>query len=346
MIINNYSSEWSARMRLLLAGWIGSLLFLVSIVPASHPQEMVWRTGQYGNFVFEYPSGTDKTVAYLERTCSLLEERIREDLPLEQLGQVRIILVTDLEQFLEKQPVGRIASPWIAGIAYPDRGLIILKSPRMLIGAQPAFERILFHEVAHVALHRALSCADTEHPPEEDRITRTQGRDPSRSPCIPYWLHEGYAIYIAREWSLDREITLGKAVLNDQLIPLGTLVAQFPVEEHVAALAYAQSADLVHFLRNEYGVSAFRRFIMEMGKDHRFGRALQEAFGITFPELEDTWMGHLKRRYHRFSIMGSVSLVWFVATLLFLAAYIRKKAITREIKKQWADQDGHDQMEM
>jgi hypothetical protein len=81
---------------------------------------------------------------------------------------------------------------------------------------------------------------------------------------------------------------------------------------------------------------------MEMGKGYRFGGALQKAIGIAFQELEHDWVSHLKRRYHRLSILGSVSVVWFMATVLFLAAYVRKKILVREIRKRWEDHEDND----
>ena len=323
----------------LIAGCISIPILLLLTALTCYSLDTAWKTEQYGDFVFEYPSGTHKTIAFLKRTCSLLEERISEDLPLKEVGEVRVVLVTNMEQFLEKQPEGHLSSPWIAGVAYPEHGLVILKSPRMLLGAQPAFEKVLYHEIAHIALHRALSCRHTTTVHNED----VSSPIPARDPCVPLWLHEGYAIFVAREWSLEREITLGKAVLQRHLIPLGRLVSRFPGEEPGVNLAYAESADLIHFLRNEYGAPAFRTFILHMGKGQRFGGALREAFGVTFQELEHKWVSHLERRYHRFSLLGSVSLVWAMATLLFLAAYIRKKIIVRKIRKRWEDNEdeGH-----
>lgn len=312
------------------------LVLLARMSAAS--REPMWSTLIEGPFAFEYPPAAEKTVSYLVRTCPLLEKRIKEDLGLDTLVPVRIILVTDMEQFAARQPAGAVVPSWSAGVAYPEQGIILLKSPAMLLGSQYDFEKVLFHEVAHIALHQAL-CRSPGGNHEVVDGTAIGGPDPLETCSIPRWLHEGYAMYLAREWSLEREIVLGKAVVQDRLIPLGSLVSEFPEEEHRAELAYAESADLVHFLRNEYGAVPFGNFIAELGAGSRFGKAVRTTFGITFQEVEDAWRRHLKRRYHTLSVLGSLSLVWAAASLLLLAAYARKRIRARNIVRDWQETD-------
>ncbi len=310
-------------------------LLIIRISQAADPLD--WLSVTEGPFTFEYPPMARKAVRYLRSMCPLLEKRIKEDLSINDLGTIRIVVVTNNDQFLMHQPAGIVPPVWAAGVAYPSQGLVIIKSPQMLVGAQYDFEKVFFHEVAHVALHRIFS-PDRAHTPESITLTHDAGEPPTSS--LPRWLHEGYALFLARQWSFDREITLGKAVIQNRLIPLGNLVSDFPRDRVNAEIAYAQSADLVHFLRHRYGALAFRAFISALGKEHPFGKALRVAFGVSFQELEDTWRQHLRRRYHVLSALGSMSLVGIAGSFLLVAAYVRKRLIAKRITHAWlADEE-------
>ncbi len=121
----------------------------------------------------------------------------------------------------------RKAQNWAAALAYPSQDRILMKSPRLLIGGQPHYEQVFLHEVAHVALDQAARGGSREA--GTDRNVTQQAQSPATG--IPRWLHEGYAIHVAREWSPNREVLLTRAVVGGRLIPLGRLVSDFPEDE-------------------------------------------------------------------------------------------------------------------
>lgn len=312
---------------------IGPLLALLAILGSasvSFPSE--WSTRRIGSFVFHYRPDEEKLVSYLSSLCQEIEIRVAEDLGLEKLDEIQVTIAATHDDFLALQPQGTKAQKWVAALAYPSQDKILMKSPRLLLGGQPHYEQIFLHEVAHIALDQASRRGP--HPETTRRDEPQAGEMPSG---IPRWLHEGYAIHVAREWSPDREVRLTRAVLKGKIIPLGRLVGDFPEDESLALLAYAQSADLVHYLIHSYGKEAFHDFVVALGRGVRFGRAAREVLGEDFHALEEQWRNHLRRRYTWIPLLTSTGTLWFLASLVFLTAYVRKKWTARAKAARWPE---------
>ena len=297
------------------------------------------KTARFGNFVFEYPKEEETTVRSLGKHCPVIEERIAEDLGPVSLGTVRVLIAADEQAFLDAWPGTGTPRRWAAAVANPEAGVIVMKSPKMLLGSRDTYETIFLHEVTHIALHRAISLPpDTGGGPGTPEPDALFPRGP-RSPEIPTWLHEGYAQYLARQWSPSHEYLLTRAVLRRDLIPLGSLVRGFPEDRERSSLAYAQSADLVHFLIRRFGKESFHRFLYALGTEGSFGAASRHVFGEEFFALEEAWRRHLQKRYTWIPLLGSTGTLWFLATVLLLLAYLRKKVSSRRRLREWSQED-------
>jgi len=313
---------------------IGIVLAILSSAAFASSSE--WKTRRVGAFVFHYHPREEKLVSYLAGLSQEVEDRVAEDLGVEKLDEIQVTIASSHEEFRSLQPPGARAHKWAAALAYPSQDKILLKSPRLLLGGQPHYEQIFLHELAHIALDQA-----SRQGPD---VGTTEERGPhkgSQPSGIPRWLHEGYAIYVAREWSPSREVRLTRAVLKRKLIPLGRLVSGFPEDEDHAQLAYAQSADLVHYLIHSYGKEAFHDFVIALGRGYRFGHAAREILGEDFHTFEKRWQKHLRRRHTWIPLLTSTGTLWFLASLVFLAAYVRKKLTTRAKAAQWSEDEFH-----
>ena len=71
-------------------------------------------------------------------------------------------------------------SPWTAGFAIGNDGLIVLFPARSPRYPHDTLEDVLRHEVAHVLIDRA-----------------------ARGQRVPRWFHEGLAIVVERPWRLE-----------------------------------------------------------------------------------------------------------------------------------------------
>lgn len=317
------------------AGVTATTALLGILAGASLLSATEWQTSRYGAFVFHYRSDDEKLVSYLGGFSLEIEDRVTEDLSLEELDEIQVTIASTHDDFRSLQPPGKKAQNWAAALAYPSQDRILMKSPRLLLGGQSRYEKILLHEVAHVALDQAVRGGSREAGSNQN-VTR-QARSPTAG--IPRWLHEGYAIHVAREWSPDREVLLTRAVVGGKTIPLGRLVSDFPEDKIRAQLAYAQSADLVHYLIRSYGSDAFRDFVIALGRGYRFGYASRTILGEDFLALEERWHRHLRTRYTWIPLLTSTGSLWFLASLVFLAAYVRKKLTARAKVQEWSEEE-------
>jgi hypothetical protein len=142
---------------------------------------------------------------------------------------------------------------------------------------------------------------------------------------VPVWLNEGLAMYEAREWTFSRISVLTRASLMDRLISLPVLTLSFPAEEGPAELAYAESFMFISFLINKVGREAFHRLIRDYIRYGDLEEALRRGTGMSIADLEERWLVYLKLRVSWIPIITSVSTLWFIAALIFVYGYARKK---------------------
>jgi len=227
-----------------------------------------WRTleGLYAR-VHAHPDDLP-TARHLARHAEEAIPRIGAELGLPPGGPIDLYLAPDGATFDAMQP-GR-PPDWADGTAWPRRGLIFLHSPRARSGTASPLTQVLDHEIAHIVLGRAFG---------------------PRS--VPRWLQEGTAQLVALEYTPELTERLSAGVMGDNLLSLDDITRGFPLDPLRAQLAYAQSADLVAFIRNEYGADAFQTLVFEMARGKAAEAALFTATGLTMTRLDQEWRGRL-----------------------------------------------------
>jgi len=253
-------------------------------------------------FVVRYAAGDDGLAAELIRESPRIRERVIADIGMDFAEKTEIRLSPTIEAFREAQPGGTWVPLWAAGVAYPDQNVIVLLSPRAIKGSRMNVVDVFAHEFSHIALGRALAGVK-----------------------VPVWLNEGLAIYEAREWTFSRISVLTRASLTDRLIPLPVLTLSFPAEEEPAELAYAESFMFISFLINKVGREAFHRLIRDYARYGDLAGALRRGTGMNLADLEERWLVYLKLRVSWIPIITSFSTIWFIAALIFVYGYMRKK---------------------
>jgi hypothetical protein len=221
-------------------------------------------------------------------------------------GRTKVYLAPSSREFQKIQPRGEIPS-WSVAVAYPGLNLIIIKSPRATKGGHIDLGKVFKHEFTHIALGRAF-----------------KGKDKA-----PRWLNEGLAMYVSREWDLSRVSTMTRAVLTDSIIPLSEIIHSFPQEADRAELAYSESFYLISFLISRYGKGSFHRFIKVYSEGKGLNEALMEVYGIGWEELEAEWRYYLKLRFSWIPIVTSTTSLWFLVTIAFILAYLKKRRANR-----------------
>jgi hypothetical protein len=264
------------------------------------------------HFVFYAGPGGQKAAAYLAQSADTIMENMAGSLGLQVGAAIDVYLVPEFEEFYRARPdAGRLPS-WAAGAAYPEKNLIVL-----LLNRGADLDKTFLHETHHMLLGQAFRGSER----------------------VPRWLDEGLAMIWADEWSLSRLNTMTMAVLSGKLLPMDELAEHFPSDLRAAETAYCQSFYFIAFLKGEFGDTAFRRFFLEYIKRKDFTGALHLAYQMDWPGLEKLWLKHTALRFSWIPLITSTSTLWFLAALLFIAGYIRKKRKARQILLAWQQEE-------
>jgi hypothetical protein len=267
------------------------------------------------HFTMRYQESEHKMASFLLQKAEETRGAVLLDLDHTPPSPTLIYLAPTWEAFQEVQPGGEAPS-WSVGTAYPALNLIILRSPRAMKGSRTEIEEVLRHEYTHLALDRAL-----------------QGK------TAPRWLDEGVTMLQSRGWNLSWTYVLSKGVLSKSLIPIEKLENGFPLDQHQAQLAYAQSLSFVSYIKNEYGIEALPRLIKGIAHGLDAETALRVATGLGLRNLERKWKAELKKRYSWIPIVTSFFSLWFLASLLFLLGYWLKRRRAKRILADWEQEE-------
>lgn len=201
------------------------------------------------------------------------------------------IQVMPTRQWFEKR-MAQLGGPrWAAGLAVPDRGLIVLRSPRQL-GDPEQFRRLLIHELLHLYLAAGL-----------------RGRH------APLWLEEGLAMRLSGEGGWGRAASMTGGVLGMGLLPLDELEERFPAQAQQAALAYAQSYYLITWLQNEFGPQALPSIIKSLSQGRPLTAALRQTTGLSLATMEERFTDDMQSRFSWLAVLFTGGALWAMVAL-------------------------------
>ena len=257
--------------------------------------------------VWEYPDVARDEVARFRRALPAAWDALESDLGVDVDDSLRVRVARTPEEMEALAPRGLGVPEYAVGVAYPHLGVIILCLDAPGSWEPPNLDEVFVHELSHVALRRAVADAD-----------------------LPRWFVEGMAIHHANERSLERFQTLWYAHLQGELLPLHMIDGRFPPRVHEVSLAYAESADVVTFLRREeHGASKMQRLIHELGEGHSFDEALLEAYAMSTATLEREWLRGLEERMSSVPMVLGGGTFWVLAAILLVVAWRRRRKQAR-----------------
>jgi hypothetical protein len=188
---------------------------------------------------------------------------------------------------------------WAGGQARPDLGVVLVGVPDGP-GAQGEVERLIRHELTHLLVYEASG--------------RARGR-------VPPWLDEGLATLKGRRADPNRDALLEQALAEDRLLPLVALCAPFSTDEDAARLAYAQSANLVHYIGEEYGSQAIRDLLAVYADGASCEAGVNQVLGKDLEGLDSAWRAYETRQEPVAVALNDSSpwlLLWLLTAVLAL----------------------------
>jgi hypothetical protein len=222
---------------------------------------------------------------------------------------------------------------WGLAVAFPRAGRIVMRSPRLVAGAQDA-RQVLIHELVHLYLARSLGRAEPE---------------------APRWFHEGLASLLAGEWGLRERFDLALALLAGRPIPLEQLEEGFPGGREAASLAYLESLAAAAYLRDLSGDEGLALLLGNLRRLEDFDAALRRTYGITYGEFERRWRESLLRRYGWATAAASSWTYWtpLAVAVIFIMfwrriryrrrlAELEREERRAEEREKAAEQERHD----
>ena len=163
---------------------------------------------------------------------------------------------------------------WAGGLARPELGVILVGIPDNP-AARGEMERLIPHELTHLLVYEATG--------------RTLGQ-------VPPWLNEGLATLNERRPDPNRQVLVEQALAQDRLFPLEVLCAPFPADESAARLAYAQSASVVQYLRENYGSQVIRDLLAIHANSTICETGVNWVLDTNLEGLDSAWRAHLVRQ--------------------------------------------------
>jgi len=244
--------------------------------------------------------------------------RIGNDLGIALPEHVIIRIARNPEEMFAMAPRGFPPPSYASGVAYPDIGLVMLTfTTHDANDPTPDIERVLTHELSHIALHRAAG-----------------GRP------IPRWFSEGVAIHHSDENSLERIRTLWEGASSGRLAPLPQLTSRFADGSPDVPVAYAQAADVVAFLlRRPHGSDKMRRMLEAIRDGSSFEDGLRRAYGFDLRELDRDWRRDLDERHSTYPIVLGGGGIWVLAVIALAIGYWRKRRRNRATLDRWANEE-------
>ena len=181
--------------------------------------------------------------------------------------QMQIFLYDKREDFMNA--LGPTTNDWVGGRAYWEYSitLINVSSNDLAYGlvATP-------HELTHLILHLKLGDIGVA--------------------SMPQWTNEGLAMYyemVPPALVPNDEALLKRAIQNDTLLPLRTLVGNFATDPNIAYLSYAQSFSVIDFMYRRYGKDKMAQLLTELKQGGAFDDIFRKVLGVDTEGLEAAW---------------------------------------------------------
>jgi hypothetical protein len=287
------------------------------LAPTPAPQGFNLFDGGWIRFYY-HPSVRERVQALIEESTKIRRE-LDERLGVSSLTRVRVDIARTPGEMTTLAPPEAPFPEYAAGVAYSEIGLVLLTIAPVHPNDQHDLVQVFRHELAHVALHEAVS---GQH--------------------VPRWFNEGFAVLASGETSMQRLQTLWTATVADTLIPLDKIERGFPADENDASVAYAEAVDVVRFLVREREQYRFHGLVERLRGGEAFSSALLGSYGIDLVTLEQEWREDVAKRYTFWPVLFSGSIVWAGILGLFVLGWRKRRTRMKTTLARWAREEARE----
>jgi tetratricopeptide (TPR) repeat protein len=232
------------------------------------------------HFIVRYAPGRDAAIAPLAgEVLDAAWDAIGDDLGYKPPDPIRVELLGAPADLAKLSPLTEAEIETTGTIALSKYNKLMVVSPRATLFGYPWMDT-LAHEYTHLVVARISHDS------------------------VPVWLQEGLARFEQTRWRKAPELALssteaalltnglrkGRLVTFDEMHPS---MAKLPSQE-AAQLAYAEVYTLVAWMQQKLGYKGLRDELVAQRDGKSARRAVAEAMGTSWPEVEAQWRTHLK----------------------------------------------------
>ena len=227
---------------------------------------------------------------------------------------IRVVLAA------EDSDWARQVTPWTAGFATGDAGLIVLFPSRSPAYPHDTLEDVLRHEVAHVLISRAAG-----------------GRP------VPRWFHEGLAVAVERPWRLGDRSRLASEVIFGPRLTLIEIDDLFSGGQSAQSRGYALAAAVLRDLMNEYGATAPAEILRGLADGRSFDEAVVSVTVRPVVVVEAEFWNRQRTWTVWIPLLTSTTVLWLGVAGLAALAVRRRRQRSAEIRRRWAWEETPDE---
>jgi hypothetical protein len=249
--------------------------FIVFAGLFSFADNVPWKENKENHFIVYYKNAPQDFIKEVTRAAEEYYQEICRNLGFYRYkgwmgdDRAKIYIYDSSEDYQEAAQT----APWSHGVTFSQAKII-----RTFPSAHGFFDSVLPHELGHIILREFI------------------GFDAD----VPLWFEEGVAMYQekAKRWGAHQQVK--KTIEDNSFIPLKELT-NFRMDRvsdiGQIQLFYAESASVINYLINEYGVQRFNRFCDELKEGRPFDWTLKSVY-VYLKDTEDlnkAWVRYLKK---------------------------------------------------
>ena len=229
-----------------------------------------WRRTSTEHFEIYYERATGLTGS--KRYAEEAFARIVSDFGMDDAAwttRVTMYLFSDDESwrdFLEMNPDKTME--WSGGFALPWANEIYLYVTER---RSHLYKHVLPHELTHVLHHRYVGAIEQ-----------------------PLWLMEGLAVSQEKGGVKQARRSIDDLVKDGAAFRLAKLFSLTYYPSETIRLFYAQSATVVGFMIDEYGLDAFKEFMFAFADTHDTAEVIESIYGISLDTFEEKWEKYVR----------------------------------------------------
>jgi hypothetical protein len=255
------------------------------------------------------------TVRELWQTLRLRVPYVEQRLGLALADTVMFVVTPSAKEW---QRLTGGAPLWANGLAFAEKGVAVLKSPRFSHTFGPLSVAAV-HEYVHVLLRAGAPNVE-----------------------IPRWLDEGLAQVLAGQIEFMDDAVLARAAAANRLHTFEQLEMLMSMSVLDAHQGYAESAVAVELLEKRYGAAGLSNLMHELRRGQDFTSAFTTIFSRTPSQFEHEYFSYLQSHY-RISLIGDMELWVSLAFVLLLGAggvavWLRRKRVLAKWRREEGQQ--------